>query len=294
MDVRAPAAAIQDDEIRLKDLIQQLLRQKWLACAIILICTAGAAAAAFLSPKIYKATIVLLPATNTPGSQMGGLSSLISEFGGLASLAGLSVEGDARKQEAIAVLQSEALTERYIDQNHLLPILYHKLWDSKTQQWRVTDSLKRPTLWEGGQYFKRYIRSVTVETKSGLVRMTIAWRDPVLAADWANGLVRMTNDYLRGKAITESERNISYLNEQASKTDVVGVQQAIYTILENEIDKEMLARGTQEYAFKVVDPAIPPETPSSPLPLIWTLLGFVSGLVLSFCAAFMRLSWIRS
>jgi hypothetical protein len=47
---------------------------------------------------------------------------------------------------------------------------------------------------------------------------------------WANELVRMTNDYLRDQAIQESERNIAYLNDQASKTDAVGAKQAIYAL----------------------------------------------------------------
>jgi LPS O-antigen subunit length determinant protein (WzzB/FepE family) len=98
----------------------------------------------------------------------------------------------------------------------------------------------------------------------------------------------MTNDYLREKAINESERNITYLTDQAAKTDVVGVRQAIYSILQNEINKVMLARGSDEYALKVVDPASPPERPSSPRPLLWTAAGCLGGALLAMIIAITR------
>ena len=69
----------------------------------------------------------------------------------------------------------------------------------------------------------------------------------------------MANDNLRDRAIAESERNISYLNEQAAKTDVVGIRQTIYNIMETEINKAMLAKGSEEYAFKLIDPAVVPQ-----------------------------------
>jgi uncharacterized protein involved in exopolysaccharide biosynthesis len=122
---------------------------------------------------------------------------------------------------------------------------------------------------------------VTSDAKTGLVTLTITWKDPVLAANWANELVRMTNDFMRNKAVEQSERNIAYLNKQIATTDAVGVKQAIYTVLQNEINKVMLARGNDEYAFKILDPATAPEKPSSPQKLIWILVGMFGGLLMS-------------
>jgi uncharacterized protein involved in exopolysaccharide biosynthesis len=58
--------------------------------------------------------------------------------------------------------------------------------------------------------------------------------------------------------------------------------------LQNEISKMMLARGNDEYALKVIDPATPPERPSSPVPLYWTLGAFFATLGLCLMAAFLR------
>jgi hypothetical protein len=79
----------------------------------------------------------------------------------------------------------------------------------------------------------------------------------------------MTNDYLRANAIAQSERNIAFLGQEAAKTYVVGVKQAICEILQSEIRKEMLARGSEEYAFRILDRALPPERAASPRKLLW-------------------------
>jgi uncharacterized protein involved in exopolysaccharide biosynthesis len=285
---------VESHEITLRDLLALLMRRKVAVACFAVICMLAAGGLAWVLPPTYVAVIVVSPISSTGGTgQLGGVSSMLSQFGGLASLAGLGGSGDTRKAESLAVLKSELLTEKYIRDNDLLPVIYEKRWDALRKRWKDTDPREIPTLWKANGYFTKNIRTVTTDTKTGLVTLTIAWRDPHLAAKWANGLVSITNEYLRAKAIEESERNITYLNEQAGKTDVMTVKQAIYAILQNEINKEMLARGSDEYAFKILDPAAPPEVPSSPRPKLWMFLAFVGGLVLSIFAAYVHLAWKR-
>jgi uncharacterized protein involved in exopolysaccharide biosynthesis len=281
------------DEIQLAELFQLLRRARWIVASFVLLSTLAGVALALTLTKKYTATTVLSPVSNSSSGSLGGLGSVMSQFGGLASLAGLSLSGDTKRAETLAVLESEALTEKYIQDNNLLPILYAKQWDAGAKRWKVTDPKKMPTLWKANQYFKSKIRTVSSEGKTGIVTLTITWKDPIAAAKWANDLVRLTNEYLRAKAITESERNIAYLNEQAAKTDVVQVKQAIYTILQTEINKEMLARGSDEYALKVLDPAVPPEKPSSLAPVLWVFIGFFGSLGFCLLIAFIRLAWGR-
>lgn len=261
------------------------VRLLWSRRLLLLCCAVAlgiiAAVIAWIVPRKYEAKVLLVPVVNNSAEgQLGGLGSLASQFGGLASLAGLSLEGNTKKAEFVAVLQSEALTQKYIADNDLLPILYAKIWDPVGKRWKVTDQRKIPTLWKANRYFDKGVRTVATDQKTGLVTLTINWTDPRLAAEWANGLVKMANDYLRDKAITESERNIAYLSVQATKTDQVGIKDVIYTILQTEIGKVMLARGNEQYAFTVIDPAFVPEKPSSLGPTSWAVIGFLGGLLL--------------
>jgi uncharacterized protein involved in exopolysaccharide biosynthesis len=278
-------------EFTLKELRDILLRGKWLIISVTIGFASSALIASLLLPKKYDAVILVAPVASTSGgSQLGALGSLASQFGGLASLAGFSTTGDSKKAESNAVLQSEALTEKYIQTNDLLPVLYAKKWDSQRMRWKKDDIDYIPTLWTANRDFKK-LRNVTIDSKTGLLTMKITWKDPARAAKWANGLVRLTNDYLRNKAISESERNIAYLNEEAAKTNVVEARQAIYSILQTEINKIMLARGSEEYAFKILDPAAVSEKASFPQPFLWVLAGFLGGLFFSVAWVLTRSSW---
>jgi uncharacterized protein involved in exopolysaccharide biosynthesis len=281
---------IDQKELSLEELLGVLRRGKWLILWMTVACTVAAGVAARLLPKQYDAITLLAPVSSSPGSS-GGLSGLASQFGSLASLAGLSGSGDSKKSESLAVLQSEALTERYIQANNLLPVLYPNKWDPQNMRWKDIRPEGVPTPWKANQYFKKNVRVVSIDAKTGLVTLTITWNNPVIAAKWANDLVKMANDYLRNNAIAESERNIAYLNDEAAKTNVVEVRQAIYAILRDEINKAMLARGSEQYAFRILDPAVAPERPSSPLLLNWLLLGMFGGLLLAVSAVLVRSSW---
>jgi len=278
------------DEISLRDLIALIWARRWLVLSIVIIATSVAGAAALIADKKYLATVTLSPASGSQ-NQLGALGSLAAQFGGVASLAGISLPGDSKRSESLAILQSEALTESYIRKNDLLPILYGDLWDPVGKKWKETDPKKIPTLWKANQYFKKSVRAVTTDPKTDLVTLTITWKDAELAARWANELVRMANEYSRDRAIQESERNIAYLNEQALKTDMLGVKQVIFTILQNEINKEMLARGNSEYALKVLDPAFTPERPSSPKLTLWLIMGFFGGLFWALFMVFVQNAW---
>jgi uncharacterized protein involved in exopolysaccharide biosynthesis len=286
--LETPASA---QEITLVELRHAAASLKWPIGIFICACTLLVGTISWMRPKQYTAAMTLAASTaNQESGHFGALAAAASTLGPLASLAGISSPEEQQKWESIAVLESEDLTEKFIQQNDLLPRLYPKRWDASRNRWRTTGD-GPPTLWEGSQYFKRKIRNVSVDDKTGLIKLTITWRNPQMAAAWANGLVKMTNDFLRAKAIDRSERSIAYLNQEAAKTTVVEARQAIYTVLESEIDKAMLARGTEEYAFKILDPAFPPEKPSSLSFWAWTILALAVSSLMSFLAVFIRVAW---
>jgi uncharacterized protein involved in exopolysaccharide biosynthesis len=281
-----------DDPINLRRQLELLWRGRLLIGACTLVVTVIAAVLAFTTPKQYEATVLLEPVVNRADNQRAGaLGSLASELGGVAALVGMSMSGDTAKAEALAVLQSEELTEAYISEHNLLPVLYATKWDAARKAWKVSDPAKVPTLWKANRFFDKAVRKITPSPKSGLVTLTMTWTDPVLAARWANDMVKLTNDQLRSKAIDESERNIRYLNGEVVKTTEVEVRRAIYQLMQTEINKAMLARGSEEYALKVLDPAVPAELAVSPKKTLWVALGFGGGLFLGIALAFMREAW---
>jgi uncharacterized protein involved in exopolysaccharide biosynthesis len=280
------------DEIRMKDLVQMMLHYRFRIALFVITCTLIVGVVSFLVQKQYDAVIVMSPVTNTSDKTLGG--GALGSLSGLAALAGMSLGSDSKKNESLATLESQAILQRYIVENNLMPTLYEHQWDARSGKWTVTDPKKVPTLWKATQFFKNNVRTVTPDGKTGMVTLKIRWKDAELAARWANGLVKMTNDYVRQAAIAESDRNIAYLTQQAAATDVVGIKQAIYNLLQAEISKNMIARGTPEYAFKVIDPALVPEKAAFPLKKVWVVVAFVASFLLATLVVLARLAWQRS
>jgi len=287
-------SAASSQEIRVRDLYALFARSKWLIIGLTAAMTAAAITAAFILPKEYRATTVLAPVTADQSGKMGTLGSVLSQVGGLASMVGLSGEQNSEEAQDVATLKSQVLTRRFIQENNLLPVLYAKIWDARTGRWRTNDPEHIPTLWKANQFFKDRVRTVTEDKETGLIELSVTWTDPNLAAQWANGLVAMTNDYLRNKELDQANRNIAYLEQKVQKTSLVGVQQGIYTLLQEEIGDAMVASGKREYALKVIDPAFAPEKPYSPDKRLWALGGLLAGLLLSCGIVVFRASWAAS
>lgn len=262
------------------DLIGPLFeRWRWILGATV--ATSSIALAwALVSPPVYRAEVLLAPIS--PEQTEGALSGLAGQFGGLVGLAGLSLgSGNDRKVEAVATLKSRALTEAFVRENDLMPVLYKKRWDAERKRWKGNSEKEWPTLWDANDLFKKKIRVVEEDKRTQLVTLSIEWIDPVQASNWANELVNRTNAVLRSRAIDQAESNVRYLQEQLARTSVVEVKQAIYRLVENEIKTIMLAQGSEQYAFRVIDPAVVPMRKIRPKRALMVTMGFAAGLLFS-------------
>ena len=262
------------DEIDLKELLAIFWRRRLVIAAFAAIVAIAALGLALILPKKYSASTLLIPVQGH-SSGLGAGGSLISRYQGLASLVGISAPGSEKAEESIALLKSTLITEKFLRQENLLPILYSSRWNIAKKAWR--HGAAAPTLWRASQYFEKKIRHVARDSKTGLVKLSIEWKNPKQAADWANALVRLTNNYARGKAIARARRDIAFLNSQATKTPYVEERQGIFSIMQAELTNEMLAKGSEEYALKVIDPAFAPEMPVFPRPLLWSVLALFLG-----------------
>jgi uncharacterized protein involved in exopolysaccharide biosynthesis len=151
----------------------------------------------------------------------------------------------------------------------------------------VTDPEDIPDVRDGIKYFDEQIRIVSEEVQTGLVRLSIEWKDPDLAADWANSLVNRLNKKMRERALAEAERNVEYLRNEMRTNDILQMEQSIARLLESELQKLMLARGSEEFSYKVLDPALTPIEPIRPRRLLAVLLGAIAGLMIGSIAVLM-------
>ncbi len=273
----------QEEETSLLDHWDVLVKYKLLIASITIVSTAIAVGAALYMTPIYRAEILLAPVS---AERSEGLQTLGGQFGDLAALTGISLgrSGNSTEQ-AIATLKSRVVIDAFIKEEKLLQILFSDKWNPEKKQWK--DTTDAPTAWDAYKLFNKTIRFVTVDRRTGLVSLAIEWKDPLLAARWANRLVKRVNSKRRADAIRDAEKSIVYLKEQLAKTNAVEIQQAIFRLIEAQTKTKMLASTREEYAFKVIDPAVPPEEKAKPNRTQLVVLAFLGGLMVAVFIAFL-------
>jgi len=267
------------DEPSLLDIGRAIVAGRYWVMAITILTTIACASWAYFSPTIYRSSTVLAPATTD--RSIGGLSSALGQFGGLASLAGINVDTrDSRIEEALAVLQSREFIEKFISDHNLLPILFPTKWDARNQRWSVS-AAREPTAWKGYRYFVERIMNIDRDRKSGLITMSVDWQSRMEAAAWANEIIERANSEMRVRALDAAVASTRYLEEEREHTQLVETRAAINHLIESEIGKKMMATVTKEYAFRVIDRALPADVNDiwKPKRVLLVILGFVGGLI---------------
>jgi uncharacterized protein involved in exopolysaccharide biosynthesis len=259
------------------DLLAVAWRKRLLVLACVVLCAALATAAAFMMTPKYRAQVVMVPVKGDNVS--GALSGALGQLGGLASLAGVSLPGGGNKDENLSFLTSRDFLARFIQEENLLPVLFDKRWDGSRGKWDVDDPEDIPTISDGVRFLDEHVRSVQEERRTGIITLSILWKDRELAARWANLMVERANRDLRQRAIRDADASKEYLSRELGKTDVVELRQSIYRLIESQIKTIMLASVRPEYAFKVIDPAVAPDPTDRVRPkrLAMIVLGALAG-----------------
>jgi uncharacterized protein involved in exopolysaccharide biosynthesis len=273
--------SVDEDEIDLLELIRTLLQAWKTIVGITIGCVSLAVAYALHAPEVFKADTLLAPASE----EKSGASSALSQFGGLAAMAGISIPSDSNVEQVVATLQSRKFLRQYIDAKKLLPVLFEEIWDAENQSWLVQKQEDEPSEQKAVEIFKSILH-VDEDKKSGLINLSIFWKDPATAAKWANDLVKQLNEQLREKAIADSQKRVGYLEQELAKTTLQDMRAVLYKLLESEKQKAMLANVNEDFALKVIDPAVVPEFREKPKRKLIVALGVVCGGFLGIFAVF--------
>lgn len=269
--------------------------------AITLAAIFAALITGFTAKPIYRASVTVTAASPSDSANGGGLTALASRFGGVADLAGLS-SLNASLQESLAVLQSRELTVSFVKKNNLLPELFHENWNEAEGRWKRPSLLARfkrflsgskapannaPPDWEIYRKFDK-IRRIRIDKVAGVTVVSIEWRDPYIAAEWANKLVAYADEAIRANALAESQRSMEFLQNQNAQATNADVRQAIYQLTAQELKKSMFANVRSDFALKILDKAAPDLQRVWPRRSMLVILGLIGGLFFGSVAAVMR------
>ena len=293
-----------DDEVDLKELFMVIWSGKWLITAIAGIAVVASAVISLMLPNIYTANALLAPAEQSGGS----MSALMQQYGGLASLAGLSLpsgEDGSRAQLGMQLMKSRAFIGNFVERRDILPelmavdvwdagsgqiIFDPESYDAATKTWireMEAPKLPAPSAQEAHKAFSE-ILGVSQDKQTGYVTVSIDHQSPTIAAQWVNWLVEDVNTAVKAQDVAEAKKSIEYLREQVTNTSLADLQAVFFDLIQSQTETVMLAEVRQEYVFKTIDPAVAPEEKSKPSRALICALGTILGGVLGVAIVLIR------
>ena len=283
-----------DDEIDLRELFAALWASRTTILGIVLMSALISVFVALSLPNKYTSQALLAPRSDSGAG--GALGQMASQFGGLASLAGVNLGGlgdQGSTAVAIEMLKSRQFFGTYLYDDVLIDLMAAEGWDRGTGKVLIDDSLfdvktatwvrdvseefqVKPSVQEAHESFKGFL-SVTEDTKTGFVTVAVTHYSPTVARDWVALVVKGVNEAVRARDVEEAEKSIAFLNQQRLKTNLVSLTEVFAELIEQQTKTVMLANASDEYVFQVIEPPVAPELKSEPKRALICVLGTLLG-----------------
>ncbi len=200
------------DEINLFDCWLTIKKRRKVILYFVCAATLLSIVASLLMTKIYRGKAVIIPVSSK--SSGGIMSSLSSQFGGLASIAGITVPGEAGDATRfMTILASRTLAEDVIKTEGLLPVLFEEEWKDKTG---VFEKGERAVMEDAVMRLREIVR-IEDEKDSGVVSITAEFTDPAMSAKLANGYVDALQRFINDNALTSAKRNRIFIEKQLAE-----------------------------------------------------------------------------
>ena len=292
-----------DNEIDLRELFDVLLEGKWVIFSLTALLSIIGVIYSLLLPNIYESKAILVPV-----NQSSSISGAFGSYSGLAGLAGISLPSGSDEGNSVKATQkigSLSFFENNIMKNIYLPdLMAVKFWDSKINKVVLDENIydiktntwvrdysfpqqQKPSAQESFEIFKLKHFAFS-EDKNGFITLSIKHQSPFVAKQWAELIVNEVNAFYRQKDKSESEKAVSYLNQQISMTDLSEIKQVLAQLLQEETKKLTLIEANQSYVFDYIDPPAVMELKSEPNRALICILSALLGGMLSIVIVLMR------
>jgi uncharacterized protein involved in exopolysaccharide biosynthesis len=182
----------EEDEINLIDLFLVLAKRKSLIIGITLTVAIITAIISLIIPPIYKAETKFLPPQHSSLTASQLLSQTVEQMTGIApGILGIKSISDLYAE----ILKSNTILDRMIDKFDLM-----KVYDVS---YKVDARKKLLSNIE-----------VSVDKKSGIIKLSVYDKDPKRAADMANAFVEELKNLIKNLGITEASKRRIYFEER--------------------------------------------------------------------------------
>ena len=246
---------------------------------------------ALIATPLYRADVIMI----SNAAEGEALNNLARQYSSLARIAGIDVGGDASvddQDRSLAILTSRSFIEEFAQKRNIKPILFKESWDEDKKEWE--DGIE-PSAAQTFKIMSNYI-DVAIDKRTNLINFSVVWDDPNIAAEVANKMIADLNEKIRLEQVNEYNQSISFVKAQLggsqqdyllsmnefSKSSKLTLQNVMLSLIEELTKKVMLANVRDEYAFKIIDPAVVPEIKYKPSKKNIVIIVSILGSVLAF------------
>jgi len=288
-----------ENEIDFLELLYVLWQGKWIIVSLTAFVSIIGVLYSLSLPNIYTSKALLVPVNSSSGIS----GALGGGYGGLAGLAriGLPSSGDqGNSVKALEKISSLSFFENNILTNVFLPdLMAVKSWNSQTNILTYDESIYKmdsntwvggnsyPTAQESFGAFSSHL-SLSEDKKSGFITLSIKHQSPFIAKQWAELVIDEVNAYYRQKDKSESEKAVTYLNQQIAMTGLSEIKQVLAQLLQEEIKKLTLIEANESFVFDYIDPPAAMEKKSEPRRAFICILSAILGGMLSILLVLIR------
>jgi uncharacterized protein involved in exopolysaccharide biosynthesis len=233
---------------------------------------------ALIATSLFRADVIII-SNQEEGESLVNLSK---QYSSLAAMAGISIGGSTgvvdKTDRSLAILTSRSFIEEFVQGQDIRKHLFSYLWDTKQNRWKEGE----PTAAQTYKLLISNVVNVDVDRRTNLITLSVTWEDPVLAAQWANQIIKDINKKIREQEIKELQQSIAFMEVQLDNSDSSGsLNSVMFNLIEELTKKVMIANVREEYAFKIIDPAVVPEMKHKPSKRNIVVISFLMGLLIS-------------
>ena len=277
-----------DDEIDLRELFHVLWDKIFYIGAITSIFSLISIIYALMLPNIYQSQAVMMPMEANQG-----MSGMLGQYSGMASLAGISLpsESGSKAQEAIARIQSfEFFSNSFLPHIKLENLMAVKKWNqaSNTLTYDASDFNSESSQWlrkvpSSQKAYKRYkeIMRIGEDKETSFVTFSVEHKSPFVAQQWVEIIMEQIDQVMRDQDRQTAMKSIEYLNSVTPTVNYKEIQQALSSLQQEQMKRLMMVEANDNYIFKVLDSPLVPEVRFKPMRLLIVILGSMLGMMLS-------------
>ena len=267
-----PPRESREDEVDL-GVYFAILRKVWWKVALLSL-AAGVAMLLYMftKPDIYRATAVITPSIDEKKQNPA--------FGALASF-GVTIGGPSSVEDLETLFKSNDLTVRVFRKYNLWPIILADKFDPATGKVKPgwTDRLfgdekgpKLPGDWDAIRAAKDRL-NVSVNRKAGTVAVSFESLSAEGSANIVKYFLEEGKNRLQEEALDRAIKNKKFIEEQIGKTVDALNRDRLYSLLGQEVEREMMARNREQFGFRVMDSPRVPDRKSKPIRELFVLMA---------------------